>query len=320
MSNRTAIVIFFLLLLLPAGASGQSGDAGISPGELKGLGFYDFVTASQQGLSVGEMVLDIEGAPDRAYDILEYAVFTAAYAIRPRDSEVTALRKVDAILFEHMGFQRGPGTTFTEALTKGVLDCSDASLIYVSAAERAGRDWFAAMAPFHMFVAAPEGEWFIFWETQTGKPFDVYDMINYHGLRSELIEEGVYLYRMSTRHHIAETYRNIGGNLVRNRKLPEALKYLKASIYLLPSHPPTLIWVGYANMLAGDYSRAEYNYLQALNIDPYDWVANLHLGELYRVMGRIEEGNTLIEFSNEYRPSNATWVIEEALPFIEEIN
>jgi len=291
------------------------------PQQLRDLGIYDFVTASQQGRSIGEMVLDIEGAPARAYEVLENAVATCVYATNPKDNELTTLRKVDSALFGNLAFKRGvPGTTFTEALMRKTLDCSDASLIFISVGERAGRRWRASMAPFHMFVAAPEGEWFIFWETQTGAPFDVYDMIAYHGLRRELIQAGVYLNAMSVRNHVAETYRNIGGILVRKGQISRAMAYLNKSLCLWPDHPPTLIWRGYALALAGDYVNAEWDYRAALDIDPLDWVANLHLGILYIQTGREEEGKALLELSGKNRPPNAKWVIDEALPYIMEQN
>ncbi len=281
------------------------------------MGIYDYITAANQGRTIGEMVLDIEGAPQRAYDVLEYAVFTSAYAISPKDDELTALRKVDAVLFQHMGFTRGaPGKTFTEALTKGGLDCSDATLIFISAAQRAGRNWRAAMAPFLMLVASPEGNWYIFWETQTGEPFDVYDMISFHGLRQEMIEAGVYLNAMSTRQHVAETYRNLGGQAVRAGEYAKAVEYLNKSIILWPDHPPTLIWRGYAYALSGNLNEAELDYSAALTIDPYDWVANLHLGRLYMQMGKYEEGRILTDLSEKYRPRNTDWVLDEALPYL----
>ena len=307
--------IFLLLLLHPDSSAQDIGTFGSD--QLKAFGIYDYIAASSQGRSIGEMVLDIEGAPQRAYDVLKYAVFTSAYAISPRDDELTALRKVDSVLFEHMRFTRGlPGTTFTDALTKGNLDCSDASLIFLSASQRAGRNWRAAMAPFHMFVAAPEGSWFIFWETQTGESFDVYDMISFHGLRQELIENGVYLNRMSIKHHVAETYRNLGGQAVRAGKYSKAMGYLNKSLILWPDHPPTLIWRGYAYALTGKINEAAGDYSAALAIDPYDWVANLHLGKLYIQVGKGNEGRELIELAEKYRPQNTDWVLDEALPYI----
>jgi hypothetical protein len=55
-----------------------------------------------------------------------------------------------------------------------------------------------------------------------------------------------------------------------------------------------------------------------LDIDPMDWVANYHLGVLYTEEGREEDGQALIKLSEQYRPPNAKWVIDEALPYIRE--
>jgi len=323
MKNSCVLFILSVIIVPILPALGSATPLGLpddfDPQQLRDLGIYDFVTASEQGRSIGEMVLDIEGAPARAYEVLENAVATCVFATDPKDNELATLKKVDSALFGALGFSRGvPGTTFTEALMRKTLDCSDASLVFITVGERAGRRWRAAMAPFHMFVAAPEGEWFIFWETQTGAPFDVYDMIAYHGLRQELIQAGVYLNAMSVRNHVAETYRNIGGILVRKGQLSRAMAYLNKSLWLWPDHPPTLIWRGYALALAGDYAKAEADYLAALDIDPLDWVANYHLGVLYNRTGREEDGKALIKVSEQYRPPNARWVLEEALPYIRE--
>lgn len=321
----SAILVFGLVCIavVPAGSNPPTNNSALGipidfdPEGLTNRGIYDFITAANDGRSIGEMVLDIEEAPQRAYDVLEYAVFTAAYAIRPQDGEITALRKVDAILFELMGFMRGlPGTTFSDGLMNGVLDCSDATLIFISASERAGHDWSAVLAPFHMFVAARDGGGYIFWETQAGGTFDVRDMIAFHGLRQELIDAGVYLNEMTIRHHVAEAYRNIGGNLVREGNTYKAMEYLDKSEWLWPTHPPTLIWRGYAHTLAGEYPKAERDYRSALSIDPYDWVTYYHLAALLNETGRESEAIRCAELSVQYRPANAQWVLDEALPYL----
>lgn len=287
------------------------------PEGLTSRGVYDFITAANEGRSIGEMVLDIEEAPQRAYDMLEYAVYTAAYAIRPQDDELTAFRKVDSILFEHMGFRRGlPGTTFSDGLMNGILDCSDASLVFISAAKRSGHKWFTLLAPFHMFVGAKEGSGSIFWETQAGTTLDVADMIAFHGIRQELIDNDVYLQELTVRHHIAEAYRNIGGILARRGDLDLAKVYLDKSEWLWPSHPPTLIWRGYVHALKGEYNLAETDYRSALSTDNQDWVAWYHLAALYKEIGRTSEAIRYAELSEQYRPANAQWVIEEALPYL----
>ena len=146
--------------------------------------------------------------------------------------------------------------------------------------------------------------------------FDVYDMITFHGLRQELIDSGIYLNRMSTRQLVAEAYRNIAGKLVREGELSKAVGLLNKSLWLWPDHPPTLIWRGYAYALSGKNAEAERDYLAALAIDPYDWVANLHLGILYINNGKPEEGRRLMELSEKYRPPNSEWVLDEAMPYI----
>jgi tetratricopeptide (TPR) repeat protein len=321
---KRVIFTFLLAVLCMSSAAASTGSsisnlglaADFDASELTSRGIYDFITASKEGRTIGEMILDIEGAPDSAYDTLEYAVFTAAYAIRPQDDEITALRKVDSILFDLMHFRREPGTSFTDALINGKLDCSDATIVFISAAERAGRDWKAVIVPFHMFVAARDGAGYVFWETQESRTLDLNDLVKFHGLRRELVEDGVYLNAMTVRHHIAETYRSIGGGLVRDNEPLKALGFLDKSLWLWPEHPPTIIWHGYANGIAGDFESAEADYLHAIDIDPYDWVANYHLAALYTELGETQLAAKYSTLSELYRPPNAQWVLDEALPYL----
>jgi tetratricopeptide (TPR) repeat protein len=72
-----------------------------------------------------------------------------------------------------------------------------------------------------------------------------------------------------------------GQKLLREHKLPEALKEFQACVTLAPQVPQTHFWVGKVQFLQKDLDQAETSFKKGLELDPDNYQAQAMLGKIY---------------------------------------
>jgi len=170
--------------------------------------------------TIGHEALDLEaglGEPTEPYkETLDRLIEEARGKIEVKDlytkeEAVGILGTIDGILLENFSINTDLNAyLLSQGLDKKVLDCDNASLIYLSIAEALKLPLSAVYTPHHVFVRFDADGNSLNWETTSGMELsdDYYrDRLN---ISDESVRNGVYLRNLTREETIAIVYDNRG--------------------------------------------------------------------------------------------------------------
>ena len=195
--------------------------------------------------TIGHQILDLEaelGANDSHRETLDSLIEEARARIIVKDSytkeeSLGILRTIDNILRENYRIEVDSSAQLLSlGLQKKVLDCDNASFIYLSIADALRLPIVAVSAPEHLFVRfILDGNSFN-WETTIAKELSDSDYINWLKISPLSINNGAYLRDLTRQETMATAYYNRGNAWARKGIFDKAIADYDEAIRLNPNY------------------------------------------------------------------------------------